>query len=98
MIVRKDIDPRHRAVQAVHAGIQAGRDLIPDEEQHPNLVILTVDNEQELLDWRQIAEQDWDIRTHLFHEADMRDEATAFSTEPIDGELRPCFKDLPLLE
>jgi hypothetical protein len=37
-----------------------------------------------------------DIRQYLFIESDLGDQATAFATEPICGDMRKAFKKFPL--
>lgn len=96
VLVREDIPKRHQAVQATHAGISAGRTLIPTTEQHPNLVVLTVPDEAELLRMRDRV-HDCELRFEIFREADMRDEHTALATEPLGPENRRLFEKLPLL-
>ena len=36
------------------------------------------------------------IKLYMFEEDDFGDQATAFATEPIEGEARKLFKKLPL--
>jgi hypothetical protein len=93
--VRRDIPLTHQAVQAVHAGISAGRELIPSEIEHPNLVLLTVPDLQSLLSLR--AECDAaGIQSTTFVEADLNHQPTAIATQPVNGKARRVFQKLPL--
>jgi hypothetical protein len=93
--VRADIPLAHQAVQAIHAGIAAARELIPAEIAHPSLVLCTVPDRAALL-----ALSDRLVTagvTHrTFHEADMGEQPTALATEPVNGKARKLFKDLSL--
>lgn len=95
MLVRSDIPLAHQAVQAIHAGISAARDLIPEGMIHPNLVLCTVPNR----DWLTAIEDKCTqagIASRVFLEADMNDEPTALATQPVGKEMRKLFRDLPL--
>ena len=93
--MRADLPLAHQAVQAVHAGIAAARDFIPQSLVHPSLVLCTVPDEESLLDLRNrcIAAG---IRTSTFLEADMDDQPTALCTEPVNGKARKLFRELKL--
>ena len=96
VIVRDDLEPRHKAVQATHAGIQAGRGLIPQDAAHPNLVLLTVPNRFALIA-ASVSLNKQGITHEVFYEADMDYEPTALATEPISGDTRQVLADYPLL-
>lgn len=96
ILVREDIPPKHQAVQACHAGISAGRELIPRDEQHPNLVVLTVPDEAALMRWCERLDHA-QVGYRYFREADMADQVTAVATEPLEPWQRKLFKQLPLL-
>jgi len=95
VVVREDMAPPYRAVQACHAGISAARaGLIKDE---PNLVVLTTCDERSLVD---LANQlkSLGVRHRRFIEADLGDELTAICTEPLENGRRRVFRDFKLLE
>lgn len=93
--VRRDIPLAHQAVQAVHAGICAGRELIASEIQHPNLVLLTVPDLPSLLTLRAKCDAAG-IRATTFVEEDLGHQPTAIATQPINGKGRRLFRNLPL--
>ena len=97
VVVRADLPPAHQAVQATHAGIAAARELIPDDLDHPSLVLLTVPNQSALIEASEKCSAAG-IDFRIFHEADMNDEPTAFATAPINGAGRKLFKNYPLLK
>lgn len=95
--VRKDIPPVQIVVQVSHALAEAARSLIPDDLDHPHFVLCVVGSEAELQkvlsDTRAkgIVCKEW-------HEADLNDELTAFSTEPVFADQRRFFKKYKLLK
>jgi hypothetical protein len=97
VVVRSDLPFEHQAVQSVHAGIAAARDLIPSDQVHPSLVLCTVPSEADLLALRDKCSQA-QIPIRLFVETDLGEQATAFATGPVNGEARKLFKKLPLLK
>jgi peptidyl-tRNA hydrolase len=100
IVVRKDLDSTaYQAVQCAHAGIQATRQGLVKSLQHPVLVLLTVENELELL--RLSANlHNQGIKNVAFYEDDI-DSFSALATEVIDGDdrkRRKVFKSMKLLE
>ena len=93
--VRADIPLAHQAVQAVHAGISSGRDLIAKENTNPNLVLVTVPDIPALLQLRHQCDAAG-IGSRLFIEEDMGFQPTALATEAINGKARRIFQKLPL--
>ena len=85
----------HQAVQAVHAGIAAARELIRKDELHPNLVLCTVPDRDSLmaLSDKLISQR---IIHRTFYESDMGGQPTALATQPVDKKHRKAFRDLPL--
>jgi hypothetical protein len=75
------------AVQALHAVIEAARQFLPPDSEHPYLVLCGIASEERLL-----AAADhlfrWSVRHSLFREPDRAHEATALATEPLRGERR----------
>ena len=82
-------------MQAAHACYEAAR-AVPDSIRS-NLVILSVDSEEDLLALLDEVESKG-IRGSPFVEPDLGNITTAFATEPISGGSRKLFKDLPLLK
>lgn len=94
IVVRTDLSPAHQLIQACHAAHEAGiRYGIPDDIS--SLVVCSVPDEAALrLAAATISLKG--IKKHLFVEDDFGNQATAFATEPISGEKRRAFKNLPL--
>lgn len=93
--VRKDIPIAQQAVQAIHAGIAAARELIPPDQIHPSLVLCTVPDERTLLDLRDRCAAAG-VFSRVFVETDLGEQVTALATAPVNGAARKLFKDLPL--
>lgn len=93
--VRRDLPLAHQAVQAVHAGISAGRELISKEVTNPNLVLLTVPDLPALLALRHRCDAAG-IGNRVFVEEDLGYQPTALATEPVNGKARRVFQKLPL--
>jgi hypothetical protein len=75
------------AVQAVHAALEASRQLLPPATEHPHVVLCAVASEERLLTAADHLFRG-NIRYTLFREPDRANEATALATEPICGERR----------
>lgn len=103
MVARKDLGFTQISVQACHAVIEVARNsLIPDELDHPHLVLCGVENEQKLhKTLKQIA--DTGIVCKCFYESDLGNQLTAFATQPLSKndlteEQRKVLKRLQLLK
>jgi len=96
--VRADLSVAQQSVQAVHAGIKAGRSFLPETAilNSPNLVVCTVPDECAL---RFLLEEVHrrGVMACSFQEEDLNGETTAFATELISGEHRKAFRKCPLL-
>lgn len=103
MVVRNDISPAQKAVQASHAAILAARTFLDKLEQYgpfeesPNLVICTVEND-DILNEEFFRVLNCDISCVMFHEADMDNQTTAFATRLVSGDERKVFSKLKLLK
>lgn len=98
VVVRGDLPFCHQTVQACHAGIAVAREgLILKDEEHPSLVVLTVPDEEALLD---VADRLHyaKIPFRLFQEADMGNESTALATGPLEKADRKLFQGYKLLQ
>lgn len=93
--VRRDLPIAYQAVQAVHAGISAGRELIAKENTNPNLVLVSVPDLASLIELRNRCD-DAKIANRLFVEEDIGYQPTALATEPVNGKARRVFQKLPL--
>jgi hypothetical protein len=87
VLVRQDLPPVQIAVQAAHAAVEAARQFLLPDSDHPHLVLCAVASEVRLL-----AAADHlfrrGVRHALFREPDRGGEATALATEPLAGERR----------
>lgn len=93
VVVCSDLPLAHQAVQACHAAVAAGRDLVRVDE--PHLILVTVPDEDGIISLSQkLYEAGVDHRT--FCEADLGDRATALATAPIRQKQRKHLAHLPL--
>lgn len=81
--------------QAVHAAHEAGIHLSNKDIGISSVVICSIPNEQELMKLQDKLSQR-DIRTVIFREPDIENQATAIATEPITAEVRKCLSSYPL--
>jgi hypothetical protein len=79
------------AVQAVHAALDASRQFLPPDSEHPHVVLCTAASEERLLTAADHLFHSH-IRYALFREPDRAHEATALATEPLCGERRRVLK------
>lgn len=97
MFVRKDLTHEQRAVQSIHAAIEAARfGLIPSNIEHPHLVLLGVKNQLSLYNCVDKLDS-LNIKYRYFKEPDIDNEITSVVTEPISGEIRNHFRKYNLL-
>jgi hypothetical protein len=93
VIVRKDLSPSQRAVQAIHAVIE----LSPShDEVHPHVVLCGVKSEIQL---RKAYEKhkNQGFLCKAFYEPDINDEMTAFAVGPVCGQDRNQFRRYNLI-
>jgi hypothetical protein len=69
-------------VQASHAALECGRAL-PGGPTVDNLIVIGVPDEESLLEAHRLAEHHG-VRSVLFREPDINNEATALCTEAVD--------------
>lgn len=96
MAVRTDLPTAQQLVQAVHAGYEAGI-RFGNPHQVDSVVVCQVSNEEELLRMKDRLDQR-EIRSYVFREPDIGDQATALATEPIMGPQRKTLARYPLWE
>ncbi len=87
--------PEQITVQACHACHHAGFRFLKSADV-PNLVVCTVYNELELLDWLDKIKSK-NIPIHQFREPDLDNSLTAVATAPMSNGQRKIFRPLPLL-
>lgn len=92
-VVCKDIPLQHQAVQACHACIAAGREII--NIPTPYLVVLTVPDEAALMALSEKLTVNG-VQHRVFHEDDMGGRATALATEDLSYRQRDLFLGVKL--
>ena len=97
VIVRNDLSPAQRAVQASHAAIESTRKYLSDGDEHPSVIILIVKNERKLIEVQARLKYDHDIEHIVFEEPDIGNQMTALATTPLCGDDRDIFKRFQLL-
>lgn len=96
VITRTDLSPEQQAVQAAHAAIEVARTSISPSLEHPHLVICGVKSEAQLVfTLDKIRAQG--VRCFEWHEADLDNQLTSISTEPVFGDNRRIFRRFKLL-
>lgn len=81
--------------QAVHAAHEAGIHLADKANGITSVVICTIPNEQELMKLQHKLMQ-LGIKSVLFREPDVDNQATALATEPINSDVRRFLSSYPL--
>lgn len=94
MLVRKDLSPAQQLVQAVHAAHEAGI-RFGDPSLISSVVVCSVPDEQSLLHSKEALDSQG-IRSYVFKEPDVNDQATALASEPLWGSRRKAFSRYPL--
>ena len=92
-VVCKDIPLQHQAVQACHACIAAGREIIGIPT--PYLVVLTVPDEAALMALSEKLTLN-NVKHRIFHEDDMGGRATALATQDLAYRQRDLFIGIKL--
>lgn len=95
MVVRQDLPLEQQLVQAIHAAHESGIYLSPASDKSTSVVVCSTSSEQQLLNTLDKVESRG-IRTILFREPDIGNQATAFATEPIPSDQRHILKGLRL--
>lgn len=95
VFVRTDLNITQQLVQTAHAAHESGIHLAPKTNPISSIVVCYTTNETELLRAQDYIENRG-IKTVLFREPDLNDQATAFATEPIDITKRKFLSKYPL--
>ena len=96
ILVRNDLSPAQKAVQATHAGIESSRKYLTSDNEHPSVIICSVKNEAKLL--KCAAElSNLGIDHQIFREPDIGNAATAIASRPLVGKDRKAFSRFQLL-
>lgn len=97
-ITRADLSVEQRGVQCGHALLEATRaHLIPADVDHPRFVWLQLPDEAALRAFRETLVSAG-LRHAPFFEPDRRNQLTAVAVEPVYGQTRDLFKDIPLVK
>lgn len=83
----------HQAVQACHASVAAGRDLVRCDQ--PYLILVTVPTQADLVALS-CALTGAGVDHRVFHEEDLGGRPTALATRPITQKERKHLRHLPL--
>lgn len=95
VIVRNDLSPAQKAVQAGHAIIESTRNFNMTGK-HPSLILCVVKSEAKLKETAaELSKQK--IKFSTFREPDIGDQMTAIASEPLTGTDREAFKRFQLL-
>jgi len=98
IVVRGDLRPGQQLVQAAHALRQFVAEHKPEDEAwyagFNTMAVVTVTSDSELLELQRRA-WDLDVKTSLFCEPDLGNQATAMALEPCANATRIC-RGLPL--
>lgn len=84
---------QHQAVQACHASVAAGRDLIRLDS--PYLILVTVPTQHDLIELSTRLTKEG-IAHRVFCEEDMGGRPTALATIPVSQKQRKLFQKFPL--
>jgi hypothetical protein len=95
VFVRIDIPLPQQLCQAVHAAHEAGIHLASKDSDISSVVVCSIKNEQELLKVEDKLAQH-SIKSVMFREPDVDNQATALATEPIPASLRRFLSSYPL--
>lgn len=94
MLVRADLTLPTQFCQAAHAAHEAGI-RFGDPASISSIVLCSVPGEKELVHAKDQLDQRG-IRSYLFTEDDLGNQATSLATEPISGASRRALRDYPL--
>jgi hypothetical protein len=87
VLVRHDLPATQITVQAIHAALEASRQFLPHDCEHPHLVVCGVASEERLLKAADHLFRN-KVRHVLFREPDINHQPTALATEPLHCERR----------
>src|SRR4051812_46470379 len=95
VIVRSDLEKSQQTIQAIHAGIDGGKQFKPPNGHY--LVVCTTENKQEL--HKAMTPLDIsNIKYIEFIEPDINNEITAICSDIVYGDQRKVFKRLKLFK
>jgi len=92
--VRSDLSRPQQIVQASHAAIEAARNFVDRDHEHPSVIVLNMNNEKALEKFI----KNCPYRLMEFREPNMENQLTAVATEAIVGEGRNHFRKYQLIK
>jgi hypothetical protein len=97
VFVRRDLSLPQIVVQASHACIESAKAFLPEDLEHPHLVVLSAKDQAFLY---KIAKKldACSVKYKMFIEPDRDNEATSLATEPIFEDKRKIFKNYQCLK
>jgi hypothetical protein len=95
-VVRKDLSPSQRAVQATHAALKAAKQFSLKWNEHPHLVICEVDSLEHLLRCSESLSVHG-VQHCVWSEPDLNNEPASLATTLISGAARRHLRKFPLL-
>lgn len=97
ILVRNDLSPAQKAVQSGHAIIEATRNYLTKDSNHPSVIICVVKSEAKLQKCcEELSERG--IQFKEFREPDIGNQLTAIASKPLFGKDRDAFKRFQLLK
>lgn len=96
VLVRNDLSAAQKAVQSGHALIEATREYMTNDTEHPSVIICVVKSEDKL---KKCAEElsEKGISFKHFSEPDIGNQWTALASKPLFGDDRNAFKRFQLM-
>lgn len=97
IFTRNDLSIPQRAVQSCHAAIEATREFLRANDEHPYIVLCSTKNQNSLMKIvKTLYEQN--IRLKVFREPDIGNELTSIATQPLYGEQRKAMTKYQLMK
>lgn len=96
VITRRNLSTPQQCVQSCHASVEATK-AFPQPQETCNLIVCTVADEKALYDFSDKLIESG-IQHAAFCEPDIGNQLTALATEPLYGDQRKAFSNLPLMK
>lgn len=97
ILIRNDLSHRQQAVQSCHAALEASRNFLKKDDEHPSIIICQIKSENKLLSCAaELKEKGIDFQ--MFYEPAIGHQATALATRPLRGDERKAFSRFQLMQ